>query len=112
MEFTQFACECCGEEQLTEDMKTRLILLQEGHHEPMPAVANGFHCEKKAHANPHGDSGPHAEGKAVSFETANQYARHSFLRVALQTFAQVWIYPNRVTLISDYDGSPFVITPL
>lgn len=107
-----YACDCCGKVELTKDMIQRLEQLQLFMGDKIPVVANGYHCQKKTQANPFHDSGPHAEGRAVSFEAGNQYMRHLLLGGALGAFNQVWIYPNRVTVISDYDGPPMAITVL
>lgn len=112
MDLNTFACDHCGTVALTNDMLSRLELLQAFMGPKMPLVANGYHCPEKAQQNPFQDSGPHAEGKAISFEAGNQYRRHLLLNGALNTFAQVWIYPNRVTVISDYEGPRFAITLL
>lgn len=112
MDFNKFACECCGEEKLSEDLRARLTQMREQLDGELPSVAAGYRCAKRAAQAPERDGGPHAEGRAVSFETSSQYRRHGILKAALSCFDEVWIYPARVTVIAPVDHPPYAITVL
>ena len=107
-----FACECCGETKLVPEMITRLENLYEKLGADPPRVAAGYRCPARVQQTPELNGGPHAEGKAVSFETSSQYRRHKILKAVLECFDEVWIYPARVTVIAPVNHPPCVITVL
>lgn len=86
--------------------------MQEQLNGELPSVAAGYRCARRAALAPQLNGGPHAEGRAVSFETSSQYHRHATLKAALACFDEVWIYPARVTVIAPVDHPPFAITVL
>lgn len=112
LDLAKFRCPHCDEVKLHPEMIERLKSLQVELGGDLPPVATAYRCETWEKEHNFGSGHWHQDGAVVSFETGNQYLRHTFLRAALSCFSQVGIYPARVAVALTTDKSPFCLTVL
>lgn len=98
MDLQQFACECCGEVKLSEEIIARLEKLYDQLAEDPPRVAVGYRCPKRAKIGAWNSDPTHGQGRAVTFHTSSQNYRHVLLKALLDCFDYVYIYPTRITV--------------
>lgn len=109
---TPFACPHCGQVKLAPEMLRRLILLESELRGNLPPVVTAYRCEEYSRQLDHVSEFHHANGKAVSFETGNQYARHRVLLACLRNFDLVTVYPARVAVALTEQPQPVCLTVL
>lgn len=107
-----FACPHCGEVKLDPEMLRRLLLLESELRGNLPPVVTAYRCDEYSRQLDHVAEPHHADGKAVSFETANQYARHRVLLACLNNFDLVTVYPSRVAVALTDQPQPVCLTVL